>query len=646
MLKIGVSGLLATQRALATTANNITNASTEGYSRQRVNLSSQTPNFLGGNFIGTGVRISSIERLYDSFLVGEIRNGLSGEGRLQTFSGLAGRVGNIIGSPNSGLSSGLQSFFGALEGLANDPSSTPVRQVVLSEAQSLAQRFNSLDAQLSNISREVDGRVKGTVGEINSLADAIARINNQIASVQGAAGSGAAPNDLLDQRDQLLAELSKKIDVSVVDQDDGSVNVFIGSGQSLVLGARASTLAVESGPFGPQTQEIRIGNTPITRQLGGGELGGLLEFRREVLDPARNELGLLAVGLASEFNQLSREGMDLNGNLGTDLFQVGSPQTLAASSNTSTAKLNVSIADARQLTGNDYQLNFDGTAFSLLNTSTGRSFALDAADATALLDGDAVTLADEGITLQFDGVPPVLPAAGDRFAIKPTLGAAGSLSTLISDPALLAAAAPIRAGASLNNNGNASISFGEVVDVDDPALLQTVTIRFDDANNFRLFDGADNELVDEFGDPLGPQAYTPGNEISVNGWVVRIDGAVSADDEFTVQANTGGSGDNRNAVRLAGLFDQPVFGGGTTSLFGRSDALVTQVGSTTAAANTALSAQRAVLESSRAAQQSISGVNLEEEAANLVRFQQAFEANAQVIRVADTIFQSLLAAVR
>ena len=631
MLKIGISGLLAAQRALATTANNITNASTEGYNRQRVDFSSRAPQFLGGSFLGTGVQVSGIQRIFDGFLAGEIRTGLSGEGRLEVFSGLAGRLGNIVGGSSSGLSNGLQSFRSSLEALANDPSSTPVRQTVLAEAQSLTRRFNSLDAQVNSIGREVDSRVRGTVQEINDLADGIARLNNQIASAQGASG-GAGPNALLDQRDQLIAELSRKVDVSTVEQDRGVIDVFVGNGQNLVLGGRASSLRVDSGAFGPQTQEIFVGNTPVSGQLGGGELGGLLEFRREVLEPVRNELGLIAVGLADEFNRINREGMDLNGDLGGDLFALAGPQVGSAAANTGAGSLSVTIEDPSQLTGDDYQLRFDGGAYTLTNTSTGQPVALSAGQQADLLAGDPVTV--EGLSFQVSGAPD----PGDRFAVRPTAAAAGSLTTLITDPAALAAAAPIRAGADLGNLGNGTISFGQVGDINDPALLDPITIRFTDPDNFEILDDQGNVLA-------GPLPYTPGEDIAFNGWVVQIDANPVAGDAFEVEANIGGSGDNRNAQRLTGLFDSNLLGGNTT-LFGRADALVSEVGSATAAAATALDAQRSVLASSRAAQQSVSGVNLDEEAANLARFQQAYEANAQAIRVADNVFQSLLAAVR
>ncbi|MEE4639220.1 MAG: flagellar hook-associated protein FlgK [Wenzhouxiangella sp.] len=630
MLKIGVSGLLATQRALATIANNITNASTEGYNRQRVSLTTRPPQFLGGNFQGTGVQVSSIERVFDQFLTDEIRFGLSGQGRLSTFASLAGRVGNIVGSETSGLSGGLQSFFSSLESLANDPSSTPVRQVVISEAESLAQRFVTLDARLSSVAREVDGRVAGAVQEINGLATSIGELNERIARAQGAAGGSAGPNDLLDQRDQLISQLSEMIEVNTVDQGDGVVNVFVGSGQNLVLGGNVSTLSVGPGQFGPQDQEVRIGGTPVTSQLTGGELGGLLDFRREILEPTRNELGSTAVALAQEFNRLQGEGMDLSGSLGTDLFAVGEPVVLGATSNSATADIEVSISDPAGLTGGDYQLDFDGTNFSLTNTVTGQNVALSGTGTPA------DPLVAEGLSIVAD---PADFSAGDRFAIQPTRTAAGGMTTLFSDPARLAAAAPIRAGADLDNLGNATISFGAVANIDNPALLDDVTIRFTDANNFELVDGLGTVIG-------GPLAYTPGEDITFNGWTVQIDGEPVAGDEFTVTANTSGTGDNRNALRLAGLFTDNLLDGGTTSLFGKVDALVSRVGTATASANTALMAQQGLLAQSQAARESVSGVNLEEEAANLVRFQQAYEANAQVIRVADTVFQTLINAVR
>ena len=635
MLKIGTSGLLATQRALSTTANNITNASTEGYNRQRVNFSSRPPEFLGGSFQGTGVQVSSVDRIFDSFLTNEIRSSLSGEGRLSTFAGLAERTGNIVGSEASGLSGGLQSFFSSLEGLANDPSSTPVRQVVISEAESLARRFNTLDSGLSSLAREVDGRVAGAVEEINGLAASIGELNERIARAQGASG-GAGPNDLLDQRDQLISKLSEKIEVGTIDQGDGVVNVFIGNGQNLVLGSSVTRMSVGSGTFGPQNQEVRIGNTPVTNQLTGGELGGLLDFRREILEPTRNELGRTAVALSQEFNRIQGEGLDLGGALGEDLFAVGDPVVLGASGNSNSNAPDVAISSSAGLTGNDYRVDFDGANFQLTNTSTGQNVALSGTGTAA----DPFTA--DGLSIVAD---PADFDAGDRFLIQPTRTAASDMRTLFSDPSKLAAAAPIRAGAELGNTGNATVSFGEVNDIGNPNLQDTVTIRFTSATEYEFRDGNDALILDGAGDPITGN-LGPDGTISFNGWTVQIDGEPVAGDEFTVEANSSGVGDNRNALQMAGLFDKNLLDDGETTLFGQVDGLVSRVGSATASANTALESQRGLLAQAKAARESVSGVNLEEEAANLIKFQQAFEANAQVIRVADTIFQSLINAVR
>ncbi|NDY97107.1 flagellar hook-associated protein FlgK [Wenzhouxiangella limi] len=627
MLKIGTSGLLATQRALATTANNITNASTEGYNRQRVNFSTRPPEFLGGSFQGTGVQTSSVSRIYDSFLTGEIRSGLSGEGRLSTFASLAGRVGDIVGSEASGLSGGLQSFVASLEGLANDPSSTPVRQVAISEAESLARRFTTLDSRLDSVAREVDARVAGTVDEINGLARSIGELNERIARAQGASG-GAGPNDLLDQRDQLINELSSKIEVNTIDQGDGVINVFVGNGQNLVLGGNVNTLSTGAGAFGAQTQEVFVGNTPVTNQLTGGELGGLLDFKREILEPTQNELGRTAVALSQEFNRLQNEGLDLNGDLGADLFAVGGPEVLGSGSES----VDVSIGDPNQLTGNDYRLSFDGTDFTLTNTATGQNVGLSGSGTAA------DPFSADGLEIVAD---PADFSDGDRLLIQPTRTAAGEMRTLFSDPALLAAAAPVRESASIDNTGNATISYVGTANPTDPPLLNDVTITFDDPpDTFSVVDNSTNTTLAS-GEP-----YTSGEPIEFNGWTVQIDGEPDAGDVFTVEANTNGSGDNRNALRLSGMFDDNLLDDGNTTLFGQVDALVSRVGSATASANTALQAQEGLLAQSQAARESVSGVNLEEEAANLVRFQQAYEANAQVIRVADTVFQTLINAVR
>ncbi|PLW83985.1 flagellar hook-associated protein FlgK [Kineobactrum sediminis] len=621
-LNTSLSGLQAAQRALATTSNNIANASTDGYSRQRVDFATRPAEFFGGGFLGTGVQVEDVRRIYDGFLAGEVRSGTAGEARLSTFSELSGRVGDLLGSTSGGLSAGLQGFFDALQTLANDPSSIPVRQTVLGEADALQRRVGALDTQLEALGNEVNSRVGSSVATINSLAASIADTNRQIAASPGAA-DGRLPNDLLDQRDRLLRQLSSEIEVSVVPADTGTVNVFVGNGQTLVLGQTATELAAGAGRFGPDQFEVSIGGSSVTSQLGGGTLGGLLDFQREVLNPARNDLGRTAVALAEGMNATHRQGLDLKGDFGGDFFAVGGPTVRPANGNAGNAAVEVRIESANALTGEDYQLQYDGSNYALVNTSNSEVVTLSGTGT------GADPFRAEGLAITVTGAA----AAGDRFAILPTRSAAGGFSRALSDPADIAAAFPLRTGAALGNVSAAAISGAEVLDVSNPDLLAPTTIRFVAPDTYQV-NGA------------SAFAYASGDNIDINGARVQISGAPAVGDEFTVTGNTGGVGDNRNAQALSGLRDTGLLENGQRSLVEQADTLLARVGSTAAAAQTALESQTALLQNSESALQSVSGVNLEEEAASLLRFQQAFEANARVIQTANTTFQSLLAAFR
>jgi flagellar hook-associated protein 1 len=620
-LNTSLAGLLAFQRALSTTSHNIANSGTEGYSRQRVNFGTAHPHFLGGQYHGTGVRISSVERIYDQFLVNEVRSGVASESRLDTFYGLSSRVGNLLGSESQGLSASFQSFFSSVQALANDPASMPVRQAMLSETGSLVQRVQNMDARLGEMAREVDNRVAGSVDEINTLADALAELNRRIASSPGAA-NGNHPPDLLDRRDQLLARLAEQVEISTTPGDNGMVNVFIGQGQTLVLGNQATNLETGPGPYGPGEQAIYLGGVNVGSQLTGGKLGGLLDFVEQTLNPTRNDLGRAAVTLAQAFNATHRQGMDLNGNLGGDYFAVGSPQVMPSSGNSGSSELATTIDDVGALTGDDYRMQFDGSNWTLFNTTRGETVALSGSGTAA------DPFSADGLSIVVSGTPD----AGDRFRIRPTYNAASGLEQLVRDPEAIAAASPLKTGAGLDNVGNAVISSGEIVDIDHPDLLEPVTITFIDENTYEI-DGI-------------TYAYTSGDDIEINGWRVQIDGTPAAGDEFSVVPNFDGEGDNRNALALAGLRDEGLLGGGQRSLLQHTDSMITSVGATTAAVATALESESALLASSRQALESVRGVNLEEEAANLMRYRQAYEASAQMIQTTNSLFQSLLAAVR
>ncbi|HET9446920.1 MAG TPA: flagellar hook-associated protein FlgK, partial [Steroidobacteraceae bacterium] len=314
LLSTGVSGLLAFQRALSTTSHNISNVSTDGYSRQRVEMGTRPAQAYGNGWVGQGVNVQTTQRVYDSFVAAQTRSSASSLEHLDIYASNAERLNNMFGDSANGLSATLQKFVNAFQSVANSPASVPARQVLLSEANTLQQRLKFFDGRLDEIGNEINARIKGEVAEVNTLAAGIARLNNEIASGIARTG-GQPPNDLLDQRDRLLDQLAQKISVNAVVQDGGTVNVFVGSGQPLVLGADVNQLTTIQDPFDSTQLTIAL-ETPgssvdISRNISGGALGGLLDFRSEQLDPAHNALGRIAVALSDVVNTQHREGMDL-----------------------------------------------------------------------------------------------------------------------------------------------------------------------------------------------------------------------------------------------------------------------------------------------------------------------------------------------
>ncbi len=625
-LNTALTGLLSFQRALATTSHNIANVNTPGYSRQRADLATLPAQPTGAGFIGQGVEINSITRVSDQFLVEQLQTSLSEQSRLAMFESLASNVDNLLADSNAGLSGALREFSAGIQAVADDPSSSSARQVLLSQADLLVDRFRTIQNRLDGFQSEIDSRLESSVGEINSLARSISELNRAIVEGTGATG-GQPPNDLLDQRDALINELAQLVSVDVVQQSDGSASVFIGNGQPLVSGLQFNELSVIDGDFGNEFPEIALigslGGGIVTPNLSGGVIGGLLDFQRELLQPAQNQLGQIAVGLAQQFNAQHRDGIDLNGALGGDFFSVSDPEVLDSVSNGGTASVTATISDIASLVPSDYVLSFDGANYSL----------------TRLNNGTAVPLSGSGTSADpfvADGLSIVVTAgaaAGDRFMIRPTAAAAGDMDALITDVNGIAAAAPVVPAVRSINVGDGIIEFDQVLDVTDPALLTTVTIDFITPATYSI-------------NGSGSFAYTAGSPIDVNGYRIVIDGTPAPGDQFLVQPNFSGTGDNRNMLLLAESLTEGSLNGGTVSIEDGYGQLLTQVGTTTRQVQLNLDAQNAITQQAEQAQLSVSGVNLDEEAANLVQYQQAYQAAAQLIGVADTLFQTILGAVR
>ena len=622
MLSTGSSALLAFQRALGTVGNNVANAATPGYSRQRVELATRPGQGVGASHIGTGVDVAKLQRLADSLVFARQVDSSSELGRLQQLSSLSGRIDGLVSDTATGLSAPWSGFFGAVEGVVAEPTSTVARSQVLASAEQLAARWRSMDQSLAGMETETNERMTAQVGEANRIASEIANLNRDIV----AAGSNATP-ELLDQRDMRVQQLAGLVGGETVMQDDGAMNVFTAGGQAMVLGNRAMSLSTVTDPFRPDRLQLALdgpnGPVQLPTSSVSGEVGGLLEFRNRVLDPARAEVGRLAVAFAQSFNAGQNAGVDYNGQPGADLFSIPAPKVDRHAGNSGSATLTAAFGDTGALKGHDLTLRFDGGAWSATRAGTGEPVAMTGTGTA----GDPLVV--DGVELVVGGAP----ANGDRFSLRPTSGAASGLTVALTDPAGIAAASPLQTAADTGNLGNASLGGARVTDPAAFAGFGGATIEFIDAGQYTV-DGA------------GPYPYTAGAPITDAGWSVQLDGAPVAGDSFTLSPTPARSSDNGNARALAGLDTSGVLNGGTVGLTEGLAQFTGRVGSDARHAEMTLEAQSAIDAQVTAERESVSGVNLDEEAADLLRYQQAYQAAAQVIATADTLFQSLLGAVR
>ena len=626
---ISVSALNAAQIGLATTEHNIANANTTGYSRQVAVQGARQAQSTGSGFIGQGVDVGTVKRVYDDFLTQQVISEQGQAAHLSSYYAQIQQINNMLADPNAGLSPALQDFFSSVNGVANAPESAASRQTMLSSAQSLSNRFLTLNERLVNINDSINGQITSSVTSINSFSQQIAMLNHNIVVAQATSG-GKPANDLLDQRDQLISQLNQEIKATVVKQGDGSLNVSIGNGQLLVVGEQAYSLQAVQSLSDPSKLEVAAGaagGTIIRLQQSsfqGGMLGGLMTFRSQSLDPAQNSLGLVAMGLAGTFNSQHQLGQDAYGVAGGNFFVQPVPSVSKYTSNTSVAVIGASVSSYAALTGSDYSLTYNGPASYTL-TRLSDNTVTNYAALPQTVDGLTISLASGA------------PNAGDSFLIRPTVNGAANIGVAFVDPSKIAAAAPIRTNAALTNTGAGAISQGTVnapppVNVN---LQQPVTITFTSPTTFDVTGtGA--------GLPATGVAYTAGSNISYNGWTVQISGTPGTGDAFTVGPNNNAPTDNRNALLLASLQNQKTLTGGTVSYQGAYSQLVSVVGNKTRELQVSSAAQDSMVAQTIQAQQSVSGVNLDEEAANLQRYQRAYQAAGKAMQIASTLFDTLL----
>ncbi|MDO9244022.1 MAG: flagellar hook-associated protein FlgK, partial [Rhodocyclaceae bacterium] len=566
IFNVAISGLNVAQAGVLTTGHNIANASTPGYSRQRIVQTTNTPQFTGAGFIGKGANVESIQRVYNQFLTSQVLSAQSGAAQADSYLAQIRQIDNLLADPSAGLSPAMADFFKGVQEVAANPASLPARQAMLSASQSLVARFQSVDQRLREIREGVNSQITSEITLINSYAKQIADVNQRIIVAQ-AAGPAVPANDLLDQRDQLIAELNKEIRVTTQTQNDGTFSVFIGNGQPLVVGALNYTLQAVAAPDDPERTIVALRSPTGTTVnipeslLSGGKLGGLIAFRAESLDPVQNALGRIALTLATNFNDQHRLGQDLTGVLGGNYFDLSraGPTVMANANNAVPSQIPaVTISDPGALTTSDYRLTFAGGSYTLtrLSDNVTQNYA-------------TLPQTVDGITIEAGAWTPV---AGDSFLIQPTRGGAGNLALAIVDGRNIAAAAPIRTAAALTNSGTGTVSAGTVNAPPPPSvnLQQPVTITFTSATTFNVTGTGTGNPIDV--------AYAAGSDITYNGWTIKISGTPAVGDEFTITNNANGVSDNRNAQLLGALQTANKMVGGTASYQSAYSQIVSQTG--------------------------------------------------------------------
>ena len=636
LLSLGKTALFASYAALQTTGNNIANANTVGYSRQQVQLANASGQYTGAGFFGKGVNVTGVTRAYDQHLTNHAISSssvaASDGARMERLTQLE----EVFATGTSGVGYAAGQFINAFVDLGNAPADLSARQVVLSQAQEVSARFRAAGDRLSDLQTNATQDLRSAVASVNTLAKQVASLNLEIS---GLAGTGQPPNQLLDQRDHLVSEIAKLINVTTVNADDGSVGLFIGGGQNLVLGSDVATLKALPDAFDPGKVQLALAEGGVDRSmpqdaLAGGSISGLLRFQNSDLVDARNLLGQMAAALSAKVNEQQSLGLDLRqpAGSGAPIFAVGSARVLGASANTGSATLTLTVTDGSRLQASDYAVRFDGTAYSFTRN----------ADQQAV-PGSPFTAAQLASGVSFDGVSVQLASGtaqtGDRFLLQPTATAAQGMKTVLADPRGIAAASPFTGSAGANNTGTSSIASLAAVS---PAYNGSLTANLTFTSNtgdyaWALSDGTS-----------GTGAWSAGAPISLNGFDLQLSGVPRSGDTLRVGPTVGVSGNNGNALAFSRLGTVPIVGLSSSSVgLSITDAYanaISDIGVRVQSGKAAANSSQAIAADAETARANKSGVNLDEEAARLIQFQQSYQAAAKILQVAQSIFDSILQA--
>jgi flagellar hook-associated protein 1 FlgK len=635
LMSIGMSAMTANYAALQTTGNNIANANVAGYSRQQVLLQTAQGQFTGAGFFGKGVDVASVTRAHDAFLTREaVTAGSQAAGDQARLDQLR-RLEQIFPTGQQGLGYLSGQLLNSMVDLASQPQDPSTRQVVLSNAQSVAAGFAAAGSQLDSLQSGITQDLKSGVASVNQLTQQIASVNERIART---AGSGQPPNDLLDQRDQLISQLGSFVQVTTLPASDGSLSVFMASGQRLVLGNQATTLAVVPDNYDISRQAIAVVDNGVARALpaqlvGAGSLGGLLSFQNSDLAAARNQLGQMATALAGSINQQQALGLDLRTppGSGAPLFSTGTALALPAQTNAKNgagnfvSSVSMTVADATQVQASEYTLRTDPA-------NAGQYLLTRSSDGLVRSIASGATV--DGLTINV-GAPP--PAASDSFLLQPVTRAANNMQAVLDDPKGIAAASPLEAVRGVANTGTATVGSLAITSAAvNPQNTATITFTDDSGDyTWSLNDRTTNALV-----ASGTGAWQAGTPIALNGFALQLSGVPANGDQFSVGLTTQPASNNGNALALAALGTQAMVDGQTiTDAYAST---VAAIGVRVQGAASAADISAGVAANAEAARSSQAGVNLDEEAARLMQFQQSYQAAAKVLQTAQTVLDTLM----
>ena len=675
LLSIGMSGLNAAQGSLSVLSNNIANANTAGYSRQQTTQNANASNPYGGVFIGTGTTLADVRRVYNEFLDTAYQNSTALNSDAAAYLDQVSAVDKTLSDKTTGMSAVLSAFFAAVQTSSANPSDTSARQILLTSAQTLSNRFNTISTQLGQQKETINSQLTAMSDQVNQLTSSIASLNKQITQVQGS--TNTAPANLLDARAEAVRSLNELIGVTASEKN-GVFSVSTGSGQSLVLGDQSNTISAVPSKSDTSQYTIQLnmpGNTAVDlgNVISGGSIGGLLRYRSDVLMPAINDLGRIAIVTSDAINSQLGQGIDLNGEFGASMFKdINSAASVALRSQASQGNkgdggLNVTIKDSSKLTNFDYNVTFTDTDKYTVVRSDGKamgSYTLDPTQPAQVIDGFTLTL-NTG-TMQ----------AGDSFKVSPTANGAKEIGTVLTDPSKIAFAGPLQGAASKTNQGTGTFTPPTLtVPLDIQGGADTAQLRIGIENSMPVkmvfgkpaADGTQSyTLSNAKGDPIGTGTIVPGqdNKITINvpmrgadgellnpaksfSFDTTVAGSPSDGDSTTFSFNATGVSDNRNAQQLLNLQTKATVGVATdgtggTSLVGANSKLVSTVGAKAAAATTDTTATNALLTANKNARNSTSQVNLDEEAGDMIKFQQYYTASSQIIKAAQETFSTLI----